>query len=464
MSPLPSQAQAAPTNDLLNAVQYQRAEVVLVAQVDDDSIESGLTPHHVVWHDGGHKRAQEVEIEIHGSVLPYPLEHTASVFVSLYMGNAPDAYSGVRDARNLRFVGYFDDEEVDDERRVVTFKARDLSALLRDHKPLIPRRLDTGRLIDPTPRYSDTLRQAIERIFSVVPGLDDQTLRDILTIRDTPALNFQLGSLVEGRAKSGPVGLPPRCSAWDAIEIVCGLAARLVSVELNELVVREPREAFPDSGQPDYAFIFGSRNANSLAPRRHKKFIRNRKGVKLIAWNTESRKRMEAVYPSDDEMRKNFPRKRPAPKVAKAKPHKTNKPKKPLPPPERDVQDVGAGVFSQSQLDDMAERIWTERSMHELDGTISSPIWDDDNFKLHNGSRVQVKIRPDLEAQLRGLQSDEERADFLASSLGLERDPARALVRIAMAPHDDLVCVSKVTREWPSKRSITIGYVNLLRV
>jgi len=464
LSPLPSQPDDLTAADIAKSVQYQRVEVSLAAQVDDDIIETSLAPHHLTWHDGGHKRAQEVDFEIHGSVLPYPLDHVASVFVSVFMGNAADAYSSIRDVRNLRFCGYVDDEEVDDERRVVTFKACDLSSPLRDHKPLIPRRMPDGRLIDPTPKYSDTLRQAILRIFSVVPGFDDQTSRDILTLREAPSLDLNLGDLVDGRAKTGPVGLPPQCSAWDAIEIACGLAARMVSVELNELVVREPRQAFPDSGQPDYVFIFGSKNANALAPKRHKKFIRNRKGIRLIAWNPETRKRMEAVFPSDDDMRKNFPRKRPTPKANKPKPHTTQKPKKPMPEPERDVQDIGAGVFTQSQLDDMAHRIWVERSMHELDGTIASPIWDDDNFKLKNGSRVQVKIRPDLEAQMRALQSDEDRAAFLSSALGIERQPARELVRIALTPHDDLVCVSKVTREWPSKHSITVNYVNLLRV
>jgi hypothetical protein len=87
-----------------DSVLYLRAEAVLRAQVDDDSIDSALAPHRVTWTDGGHKRAQEVEIEIHGSVLPYPLEHVASVFVSLFMDRADDPYASIRDARTLRFA------------------------------------------------------------------------------------------------------------------------------------------------------------------------------------------------------------------------------------------------------------------------------------------------------------------------------------------------------------------------
>jgi hypothetical protein len=298
----------------------------------------------------------------------------------------------------------------------------------------------------------------------VVPGFDDEATKDILTLRETPALDFRLGDLVDGRAKNGPIGLPPSCSAWDAIEIVAGLAARLVRVELNELVLREPREAFPDTGQPDYTFVFGSSNANAFAPKRHKKFIRNRKGIKLVAWNPDTRKRMEALWPSDSYMRSNLPRKRPAVKVHKPTTHSTKKPAKAPNPPDREVFDIGSGVFSQDQLDAMAQRLWVERSMNEMEGSISSPIWDDKNFALKNGSRIAVKIRPDLEAQMRALQNDDDRASFLSAALGLEPGPARELVRIALAPHNDVYCVSKVAREFPGKRALTVSFVSLLGV
>lgn len=445
-------------------VLYLRSEVVLRAQVDGDSIETGFIPHRVTWHDGGHKRATEVTVEIHGSALPYPLEHVASGFVSLYQGVADTPTGSVRTADNLCFCGYFEEEEIDDGERTVEFKARDLSALLRDHTPLIPKRMDDGRTIDPTPRYSDTIRQAIKRIMSVVPGFADPSARDILTLREVPSLDLRLGDLVDGRAKSGPIGLPPKCSAWDAIEIVCGLASRMVGVELGELVVREPHEAFRVDGGVDYTFIFGSANANALGVKRHKKFTRNRKGIKLVAWNPDTRKRMEAVYPSDTDMRSNFPRHRPKATTHKPATHSTKKPAKDLPPPDRDVQDIGSAVVSQSKLDELAERVWIEKSMHEVDGTVTSPIWDRKLLDMRNGARVAVKIRPDLEAQVRGLQTDEERAQYLQEALGIDAQPARALVRIAMQQNDDLYSVAKVTREWPGKTAITVGFVNLYRV
>jgi hypothetical protein len=444
-------------------VLYLRSEVVIRAQIDDESVETKIVPHHVSWHDGGHKRAQEVEIEIHGSALPFPLEHTASIFISLFQAAAKDPYESILSSENLAWCGYADDDEPDDEHRVVRLKGRDLSALLRDHAPLIPKRFDDGRLVDPTPRYSDTIRQAIERILSVVPGCEDGRT---LTLREMPGLNYQLGALVDGRAKTGAMYLPPKCSAWDAIEIVCSLAARMVHVELNEIVVRDPDEAFKTRGEIAYTFIFGADNANAFGPRRHKKFTRNRRGVKLIAWNSESRKRVEAVYPDDATLKKNFPKKRPQPKLHKpTKSHAKKKvPSTPLKDPDRDVFDIGAGVWSQSELDEMARRVWLEKSMNEVDGSVSTPFWTPELLKLRNGARIGLRIRPDIEAQVRALDDDEARADYLVEAYGLERAAARKMANLAMSPHEDIYLVQKVTREWPSKRALTVNFCNLYKV
>lgn len=445
------------------AVLNLRSALVLRAIVDGEEIETAITPHRVVTHDGGHKKAMEMEAEVFGSVLPFPLEETDSVFVSLFQDTPDDPYASVIRSESIRFVGYIDEEEVDDQARAVRIKARDLSAPLREHHPLIPKRFDDGRRIDPTPHYSDTLRQAIERILSVVPGFEPGGSRQVLTLREVPALDLQLGQLVEGRAKSGPVSLPAKCSAWDAIEVVCGLAARLVSVELGEIVVREPRDVFRTDGRPDYTFVFGADNANSFGPKRSKKFIRNRKGVKLIAWNPETRTRVESVYPSDGEMRKNFPRRRPAPKAHKPTRKAASHPARALPPPDRDVYAIGSGTWSQAELDAMAERVWLQKGLGEVEGTVSSPIWDKGVLGLKNGMRIAVKVRPDLEAQVRALNTDEERAQFLAATLGLETEAARALVRVVMNPRDDLYSVRTVTREWPNEKAVTVGFANLFR-
>jgi hypothetical protein len=237
-------------------VLYYRSEVVLRIKLDDgDEKDSGLVPHRATWHDGGHKRATEIGVDIHGSVLPFPLEHIASVFCSLFQGAADGPEDDIKTQDNLCFCGYFEDVEVDEETRVVTFKARDLSALLRDHKPLVTVKTDDGRTIDPTPRYEDTVGSAIRRILSVVPGFFDDRIADALAtlpltsglsiypplrLRDVDALDIRLDTFVTGRrAKKGPISLPSNCSAWDAIEVVAGLTARMVGVELAELRARE---------------------------------------------------------------------------------------------------------------------------------------------------------------------------------------------------------------------------------
>jgi len=82
------------------------------------------------------------------------------------------------------------------------------------------------------------------------------------------------------------------------------------------------------------------------------------------------------------------------------------------------------------QLERYAQRPWLERATQEVDGTITTPIWDSNILNLHNGDRITIRVRPDLEAE----------------------------------PHDDLWYVRTVTHEWPSKKATTIGFINLLRI
>jgi hypothetical protein len=443
-------------------VLYLRAEAVLRARLDDDQeIETALIPHRVTYQEGSHTKAKEVSVEIHGSALPFPLEHVASVFCSVFLGVVDTVDGSIQRPDNLRFVGYIDEEDVDEDERSVSFKARDLSQLLREHE--LGPRVVRGQRVDPTPRYSDTLEQAIQRILSVVPSFDDPAKPPPLRVRPTEALpTAPLGTLVEGRCRKGPIALPPKVSAWAAIEHVCGLAVRFVGVELGEIVVRLPSDAFASKAEPKYTFIVGTEEANAFGPRRRKQFIRNRKGIKVVGWNLETRKRVEAVFPPDDELRTKIPRKQATPNGHHRSRHA--RPAQPPPEPERDVVTVGPGLFTEAQLRAYAERLWLERGRHEVEGTISTPIWDDKVLALHNGDRIEIKVRPDLQAEIQQTTSDDDAAGMLVARLGVSREAARILVRLVRRPHDDLWYVKTVTHDWPSQKATTVGFLNLLRV
>src|SRR5262249_2788584 len=149
-----------------------------------------------------------------------------------------------------------------------------------------------------------------------------------------------------------------------------------------------------------YTFVFGSEDGNSFGPHRHKKFTRNRKGVRVVAWNPETRKRVEALFPPDNVLRQSYPNKRPSAQVHRPGRSSHKQAAKAPKEPERETLTIGSGVFTQGQLEQYAERIWLERATQEIDGTVSTPIWDSAILNLHNGDRVTIRVRPDLEAEI----------------------------------------------------------------
>jgi hypothetical protein len=439
-----------------------RAEVELEAVVDGETQDSAIIPQRVCLVGASHKKAAEASVEILGAALPFHPSTVEGVVARIYMGLADTVGGSVRTRENLRFVGYFEDYDDDREERAIEFRARDLSSLLRDHKPLLKVQFEDGRTIDPTPRYSDTVRQAIRRILSVVPGWRDTSVKPPLELRETDLLDIGLGNLVEGRAKKGPITLKREWSAWEAIEHVCGLASLLVNVDLDEIVVRRPVDAFGGDSAVAYEFVFGGKEGTVRGPRFHKKFIRNRKGIRLVAWNPETRQRLEALYPSDNVMRTQFARRRPPP--PKATKHRTAKTRQPLPDPQRDVIYIGEGAFSQRYLDDLAQKIWLEKAHQEIDGTFSTPIWNHQILSLKNGDRIRVRLRPDIDDEVRRIGDDDRAAKFLQDKYGCERAAADALVRATKRPFDDIYYLSVPSYEWPSEKLASFKFINLVKV
>jgi hypothetical protein len=443
---------------------HPRCEVTINAIVSGEATDPfDFVPQRVTLVGASHNKAGEATVEFMGSALPFMPQTIESAAISLYMGLADTPTGSIRTRKNLRFIGLLDDDDDDRGEGHISLKARDLSSILHDHKPLIPVRMDDGRTVDPTPRYSDTLRQAIQRILSVVPGWRDATAKPPLELRETSLLNLNLGELVEGRAKKGPITIKRDWSAWQAIEHLVGMCSLLVNVDLDEIVVRHPHGAFGGDGDVAYEFQYGGEDCSLKMLRFHKKFTRNRKGIKVVAWNPETRKRVEGVYPNDNDMRKSFAKRRPPPPKAKAT--KTRKQtQKPLPDPDRDVVYLDQGVFSRQYLDNMAERIWLERAHQEVDGQIGTPLWDEQILSLRNGDRIRVRLRPDIEDEVRRIGDDVLASRLLQEKYGCTSEAADLLIAELHRPFQDVYRVESPTFSWPSDTLATIKFINLIKV
>lgn len=431
---------------------YPRALVGISGYAAGNPFEDVFIPKSVSVTRKPHTHAAECSIEVHGSAIPLLIRQLESATVAVFIGNAASMDGGIQDRKNLRFVGDVDepDGELSDKTPVARLMCRDLSAYLRNVKP-VP--------VAAIPRYTDTVRQAIQRVLDAVPGAANR-----LSLREVPGLNIPLSSATSKRGVGGPIRLKPQATAWDAIAAACDLVAQLVSVELDEIVVRSPADAFGDPGSSDAAppaatFVYGSDDANLMRVAFNKHLIRNRKGVRLVSYDPVTRQEIHSDYPPDNKLP---PRRLPRPIRAGSKKHKTAVVDK---PPDRDVFWAGS-VHTQDALDRAAERTWRERGAQELAGSLSSPIFDDSTLGLKNGDRIVIAVRPDLEAEVRGSPDEQKQVDFLVRTLGIGRDTAQTLARAIRKRQSDLYYSKNVHLEWfdDQRPTVKVDFINLIAV
>jgi hypothetical protein len=448
---------------------HPRAWVELLTSFSSQDVPTGIVPSKMVHHVGSHSKADEASVTIDAAAFGFPIRQVAGCVYSLYYGLVENPGDSVKSSQSERFFGVVVDYDVDEAARAATLKAQDLSYLLRKKAYPVRKTLVTNsdgivtNTIDPTPYYSDSLQKNCERMMSIIPEFSDPTVQPPLTFRQTDALkNANLAGLVSARARNSPITLHPDCTVWEGIEHICGLLGLHVRVELREIVVRTAPEVF-EGRSSKAVFIFGGRTANCFGPKFHKKPVANRNGVRVIAFDPDQRKQVSAVYPSDDIQRKiskKQPRRtRPAPKA------KTSK-KPPLAPPDppRDVYELDPGHYTHDALTAKAHDIWLQRSRQEADGTVSTPVWTEENLALRNGDLITVKVDHDVSQTIAKIGDDAAASQVLQETMGYQREMADAIVKASRKPSvDDWYC-KEVTNEWPSETLQTVHFINLVEI
>lgn len=441
---------------------YPRAFAALSASINGEQVDTGIEPSRVTWTVRQHNQAGTAELVVLGSALPFQPETVDGVYVTLFAADVGGFGNEVRQPQWRRFVGYVDElEKIEDEHGPsVELKCRDLSALYRDFHP-VPQ---TAR-----PRYSDTLATALQAILDAVPNTFNANGTRRVTLRQTPALaGVGLAQAVHARAATARVELPAEVTAWAAMEHLCGLCNKLISVELDEVVVRDPAQSFASDAAPVHRFVYGDADADTLSVNRTKKFARNRRGIKVTSYSPE-RRVLEAVYPPDAELARLV---RPASHVGgtalgsgsgrgtRSGGAGASR------DAEREVVAAPNGITTQAALDAFAQRVYTERSRQELEGKLVTPRWSDAILGLHNGDRFAVAIQPTLEAELRACGADDTRAiALLGRRLGLEPDAARVLVAATRAARQQVYYLRSATHELADQRAqSTLEFANLITI
>lgn len=457
---------------------YPRAlAVVKYIYNDGTELNTNIAPSHVKVSRNPHHQCGTCEVEVNASAVPFDLRRLNGIFLSVYLGSVASMHADVQADKYLQFVGYADSERVmrSSDGTKVTIHARDLSSLLRDLKPMFPIITPAGVKIDPTPKYSDSIVSAINRILQWAGYTEVYEIDDESGVGSTT-----LTKLVSENGISGNIPIRHRdVSAWEAIEHTGAVANVLVHVELGKIVLRPPRDAFalPEdpATPPSYSFIFGEVRQNYINAFEvdiQKKFIRNRKGVRLVAFDPDSRKVITADFPIGDSQ---IPP-RHAPRIGGTK---QSKPRKislgtgggvqngnAIPDRPRDVIAVGGdGVHTTAALQDMAERYYRERSRQELEGSVVTHIWDDRLLNLRNGDRIEIRVKPELEADINNKPDEDSKVDYLKRRLGINDQAAHVMLSQIRARESTVFYLRSITHEWSTSGArSSIDFISIVEV
>ncbi len=448
-------------------VTYPRAFVHLTATVGGREVSTGIVPSKAAVARRSHNQAGTAEVTIHGSALPFDPRQIDGIFVQVYLGAVAHVDAPVNLRQYLQFVGFVDElkESYGEKGPEVELKARDLSALYRDFKPVPP---------DALPRYSYDLGQAIERVIDAVPATwnrDDagQPVSQRIGLRNA-ALDLalrarRLGAAAPGRTPEAPVRLPADANAWQVIEHVGGLLSVMPSVDLDAIVLRDSAQIFGHDNPVAAAFEFGGEAANLLSLERSKKFVRNRKGVRVTAYDPLTRSTLVADYPSDAELLR-IHRAPSAAALGRAQVAARRAPRNPT-PPERDGFTAPRGMFGDTtRLQDYARRIYEERSRQELEGRLVTPLWTDAVLALQNADRFTLTLHAALEAELQTTRSEGAALALLQRRLGVDPAAAAALLRARRARPTDAWYARTITHEFDAggRSTTSVDFINLIEL
>lgn len=450
---------------------YPRAYVSMSVTLEGtDELDTGIIPTRASVTLRPHNQASEAVVTVLGSALPFDPRQIAGIFLTLFIGSVSTVDEDVNQQQFLRFVGFSDEMEDkrDDKGPVVELKARDMSAILRDFHPLPA----TAQ-----PSYSDTVGDAINAILSATPGASGR-----ITLADGDLTSRQLSTAVPSRSQQAKVNLPPNCTAWQAVEHVAGLVSLLVSVDKDQIVLREPTAVYQNTDDPQVTLVFGGSSANTISVNRTKKFVRNRKGVRITAYDPTTRTTLTSDFPADADL---LPTRRPpshvggsstraggssrsrrSTTISQGSGSNAGSSSSSSNTPERDVFAAPQGIHTQDALDSYAQRIYTERSQQEIEGTIVTPVWTQEILALKNASRFKIQIDPDLAAELRNTSDEQAAVDLLTARLDITDDAARALIRASLNQPTDQWYARTVTMEFDADGvcQTSIDFINLIQI
>ena len=301
-----------------------------------------------------HNHADELELSAEWEDAGIDPRLLGSASVRLWIGDAGDRNDWQPTDENLRFAGVLTKvgRVAKEEGFSVSLRALDYTQLFLENKPYHP---------DGAPDYSMTLSQLWTHVCDYTgPLLEDGTISStVSSLRDRlvfigGASDRTIGDAVSARFHDGAIPYDPNHDSWAVWQQCVGMLGLISFIYLDTCIVTTATDYYSAKNPP--VLVWG-KNLASLTEQRNVGF--GGKGVAVQSFDTLTGTTIEALYPpqGDDRVKKKWA----TSKVSK-------KPAKHPPAEQRDYFPI-PNVTNQAVLEDIAKRIWEERSRQELEGT-----------------------------------------------------------------------------------------------
>lgn len=380
---------------------------------NEDVFQFDLRPHRARLESNNYLEADQLELTFtydEAGLDPRLLRSCEGYF---YLVDSHSFAGPVNGADNLRFIGIARDVTRDfdpDQGKSLTIRFQDYTCLFLEMKNFPP---------DGIPSFSMTIQQAWEHICDNTGYLDMDTRTIVSTVENLKdRLVFQgdidptrtLGSAVPARiARLGKPIVDHVSDAWAVWQATVGSLGLISFVRGDQVIVTTATDFYTSSDPPN--LVYG-KNILKLTESREMGQLSN-KLIAVRAYDPLGKRTLESLYPDANS---------PLAQRKKKLGASAKKAPKSVTTQDYELLDLPFAVASQDQLDQIAQRIWEERTRQELRGTLTTremfvdTVQGSQHFDLLSlaaGDQIQVSIEREALDDIQALPTIQARYQAL---------------------------------------------------
>lgn len=308
------------------------------------------------WERNDHNHADSLSITVDWRDAGVDPRLLSNAIVEFYLGCADDHGDWSPSWENRRFVGIATDVErsASESGQTVEIKALDFTTLFLEAKPFPP---------EGVPTYDMTLSDAWFRIVEHTGGKSTSgewfksammLSNAMVSAGDKDLGLLSLSSSVHGRLSKSPIPVKPSSDAWAVWQLCVGMLGLISWVDQDKVILTDSTNLYTRSDPP---VLTWGRNIKEIRERRNCTAAGSK--ICLMSYDPLSGKVLQAFAP-EQPAQKGKGRKQVSANARKGS--------------EQDKYEVLEynGVTDQKTLQDVATRVYQERSRQELEGSVTT--------------------------------------------------------------------------------------------